>query len=82
MKSPYRPTIRSPVAVLTNDVEPRLRAAAERRAGDRPVGPEHANHRRHAGRLDSLMNDGIYDFLFNGRTGDIKAIGRGPAKLP
>jgi hypothetical protein len=37
------------MVVLTNDVEQRLQAVAEQRAGDRPVGPENANHRRHAG---------------------------------
>jgi hypothetical protein len=45
MKSPYGPKSRSPVAVIPNDVEPRLQAADELRAGGRPVGPENANHR-------------------------------------
>jgi hypothetical protein len=30
----------------------------------------------------SLMNDGIYHFLFNGGTREIKEIGRDPAKSP
>jgi hypothetical protein len=28
------------------------------------------------------INHGIYHLLFNGGTGDIKAIGRGPTKTP
>jgi hypothetical protein len=83
MNSRNPPKTRSPVAVLTNDVEQRLQAVAEQRTRtDELLDRKAQTIADMLARFGSLMNDGIYNLLFSDGMYDNKAIGRGPAKSP